>query len=69
VEKSTEESQRPMTLKEESNSWKCQHFQTDLVQKVKISIKSMMFGMLFLNSHSKQARMYYSIPQMNKIIL
>jgi hypothetical protein len=58
-----------MSLKEENNSWKCQHFPMEWEQINKISIKSIILGILFLNFNSKQARMYYSIPQEEKNIL
>jgi hypothetical protein len=57
VEMTTVESHNPMSLKEENNLWKCQHFPMEWEQINKISIKSIILGILFLNSISKQARM------------
>lgn len=68
VENNMVESLTRMSLKEANNSWKCQHFPMDLEQKQNISLKAIMNGMLFLNSNSKQPRMYCGNPQKNNIL-
>ena len=60
------ESQVSMTLKEENNSWRCQHFQMDSEMRGSISIQSKIQkqnGTQFLNFNSKQAKIFYSIRQ------